>query len=44
MTEKGRLMEGLSTENVSHRGFMDGLNSEKEKIMERLKDLGDEKI
>ena len=41
MTEKGRLMENLSTENVSHRGFIDNLNEEKDKIVERLKQLDD---
>lgn len=36
MTEKGRLMEGLSTENHSHLGFIGNLEADREKLMKRL--------
>lgn len=39
MTEKGRLMEGLSTENVSHRGVIENLDSERVEIMKRIQNL-----
>lgn len=37
--DKARLMENLSTSNVSHRGLLDGLAEEKDKIIEKLKEL-----
>ncbi len=39
MTEKARLMEGLSTENHSHAGFIGNLEIDREKIMRRLDSL-----
>lgn len=42
--DKARLMENLSTENISHRGFINDLNEEKDKILERIKQLGDENV
>lgn len=40
MTEKGRLMDGLSTENVSFRGIAQSLDNDRAKIMERINELG----
>jgi hypothetical protein len=39
MTEKGRLMDGLSTENVSFRGLSQSIDSDRAKIMERIQAL-----
>jgi len=41
MTEKGRLMDGLSTENVSFRGLSQSIDSDRAKIMERIEALGE---
>ena len=37
--DKARLMENLSTENVSHRGFIDSLQSDRETIMSKFNDM-----
>lgn len=39
--EKGRLMEGLSTENVSHRGVMQTLESDRQRLADKIKTLED---
>lgn len=39
MTEKGRLMEGLSTENVSFRGIAQNLEADRAKLMAKLQDI-----
>jgi hypothetical protein len=39
MTEKGRLMEGLSTENLSFRGVAASIDEDRKKLMDRLKEL-----
>ena len=37
--EKGRLMENLSTDNVSFRGISQSIDEDRQKIMSRFKDL-----
>lgn len=37
--EKGRLMENLSTENVSFRGVATSIDEDRQKLMKRLDDL-----
>lgn len=39
MTEKARLSEGLSTENVAHKGLIDTLSSDRDKLMERMQNM-----
>lgn len=39
MTEKGRLMEGLSTENVAFKGVAASIDEDRQKLMKRLEDL-----
>ncbi len=39
MTEKGRLMEGLSTENVSFRGVAASIDEDRKKLMDKLREL-----
>ena len=43
MTEKGRLMEGLSTDNVSFRGISASIEEDRAKIMAKLKELDGDK-
>jgi len=43
MTEKGRLMEGLSTDNVSFRGISQSIDEDRAKLMAKLNDLVDDK-
>lgn len=43
MTEKGRLMEGLSTDNVSFRGISQSIDEDRNKIMKRIADLSGDK-
>jgi hypothetical protein len=40
MVDKARLMEGLSTENVSFRGVTEAIESDREKLMKRIEELG----
>ena len=40
MTEKGRLMEGLSTENLSFRGVAQSIDDDRQKLMQKMNDLG----
>ena len=42
MTEKGRLMEGLSTDNVSFRGVSQSIDEDRNKIMKRISELNGE--
>ena len=39
MTEKGRLMEGLSTDNISFKGVTQSIEEDRAKIMARFKDI-----
>lgn len=41
--DKGRLMEGLSTENVSHRGVVENIDADRRKLMDEITKLRDEK-
>lgn len=41
MVDKARLMDGLSTENVSFRGLSQSIDSDRAKIMERIEALGE---
>lgn len=43
MTEKGRLMDNLSTENVNHRGVIEHISDEVSKLDARLQALDDVK-
>lgn len=40
MTEKGRLMEGLSTDNVSFRGVSASIEEDRIKLMKKFEELG----
>lgn len=42
--DKARLMENLSTENVSHRGLNDVLEADRQRALERIKQLSDENV
>lgn len=39
MTEKGRLMEGLSTDNVSFRGISQSIEEDRAKLMSRVNEI-----
>lgn len=39
MTEKGRLMEGMSTENISFKGVASNIEEDRKKLMDRLNGL-----
>jgi transposase-like protein len=41
--DKGRLMEGLSTENVSHRGVVENIDNDRRKLMDEITKLREEK-
>lgn len=43
MTEKGRLMDGLSTENIGFRNVTEHIESDRTKIMQRLAELNGDK-
>lgn len=42
--DKARLMENLSTENVSHRGLTENLEADRLRIMEKLQSLSGESV
>ena len=44
MTEKGRLMEGLSTDNISFKGVTQSIEEDRTKIMKRIAELNGESM